>query len=353
MQKQESKSKGTKAVWEQRWNPLRGEWVLFTSHRGGRPWIGDKHAGSSERLPSYDPDCALCPGNERLHGNRNDAYDGVYWFTNDLPCFGDRADVPEGDDLYASKAALGTAEVVCYHPDHGKTFAQLTDDESAAVVQLWRERTVELGKRPDVDHVLIFENKGSLVGTSNPHPHCQIYAGNMIYGHTIKHVEQARKWHQATGHHLGPEILQRETQGGRVICQNESFVACIPWFARYAYEVYVFPREPVASLAALSPEACFHLGCIYREVCIRLDNLWQQPMPYIMTIHQAPTDGQDYSFFPFHINFQPPLRSPDTMKYLAGPEAGGGSMTNESDPDAKAAELRAVSSVHYTRKTDD
>ncbi|MEX0324601.1 MAG: galactose-1-phosphate uridylyltransferase [Puniceicoccaceae bacterium] len=340
----------TQTVWEQRWNPLRGEWVLFSSHRGGRPWIGDRHAGTEERPLAYDPDCALCPGNERLHGHRNDAYEGVYWFTNDLPCFGEQADISAGDSLYATKAALGTAEVVCYHPDHGKVFAQLTDEEAAAVVRLWRERTVELGKRPDVDHVLIFENKGSLVGTSNPHPHCQIYAGNMIYAHTVKHVEQSRKWKERTGRHLGLEILQREIDAGRVICENEDFVACVPWFARYVYEVYIFPRHATSSLADLTPEQCASLGSLQRDVCIRLDNLWQQPMPYVMTIHQAPTDGQDYSMFPFHVIYHPPLRKPDTMKYLAGPEVGGGSMTNESDPDVKAAELRAVSSTHYTRE---
>ncbi|KXU34717.1 hypothetical protein AXK11_07690 [Cephaloticoccus primus] len=338
-------------LWEQRWHPLREEWVLYTAHRGGRPWIGDTHkpADADARPPSYDPTCALCPGNLRLEGRRNPDYTGVYCFTNDLPCFG--GGVPSaGDAFYQTRQATGTAEVVCYSPDHGKTFVDLRDDECAAVVALWAERYRELGARADVDHVLIFENKGALVGTSNPHPHCQIYAGNMIYGHTVREVESSRRFYAKTGGgFIGQEILWRELAGPRVIGQNAHFVACVPWFARYAYEVFILPRRQLASLAELSADEQRALGLMIREVTTRYDNLWQMPMPYVMAIHQAPTDGGDYAAYPFHIEFHPPLRKPDTLKYLAGPEVGGGSMTNESDPDAKAAELRAVSGTRHYR----
>lgn len=334
-------------VWEQRWHPLREEWVLYTAHRGGRPWIGDTHRPAETVPPSFDPTCALCPGNKRVKGE-NPRYTGVYWFTNDLPCFANEAPAaPAGDDFYRTRPAQGTAEVVCYSPDHAKTFVDLTDAECAAVVDLWTERYRELGARPEVHHVLIFENKGSLVGTSNPHPHCQIYAGNLIYGFTVREVESARKHFAKTGRHLGQDILARELAGPRVIAQNEGWVACVPWFARYAYEVYILPRRAVPSLAALTAPERAQLGRMIREVAIRYDNLWRMPMPYVMALHQAPTDGQDYACFPFHLEFHPPLRKPDTLKYLAGPEIGGGSMTNESDPDEKAAELRAVPSVHY------
>jgi len=335
-------------LWEQRWHPLREEWVLYTAHRGGRPWIGDTHKAADVRPPSYDPTCALCPGNLRLEGRRNPDYPGVYCFTNDLPCFGG-GEASEGDGFYQTKRATGTAEVVCYSPDHGKTFVDLRDEECAAVVALWADRYRALGERADVDHVLIFENKGALVGTSNPHPHCQIYAGNMIYGHTAREVESSRRYFAQTGgRFIGQEILRRELAGPRVIAQNTHFVACVPWFARYAYEVFILPRRQVGSLADLSSEEQAALGLMIRDVTTRYDNLWEMPMPYVMAIHQAPTDGGDYAAYPFHLEFHPPLRKPDTLKYLAGPEVGGGSMTNESDPDEKAAELRAVSgSVHY------
>lgn len=335
-------------TWEQRFHPLRREWVLYTSHRGGRPWIGDTHAPADVAPPHFDPTCALCPGNARVRGH-NPNYTGVYCFTNDLPTFdSDAATPPASDDFYRARAAKGTAEVICYSPDHAKTFVDLSDDETRDVAALWKERYETLGARADVDHVLIFENKGALVGTSNPHPHCQIYAGNLIYGHTLSEVESSRDFHQQTGAFLGQEILRREATGPRVICENAAFLACVPWFARYAYEVYILPKRQMSSLADLNENEVAELGLIIREVTTRYDNLWQMPMPYVMAIHQAPTDGH-YPFYPFHLEFHPPLRKPDTLKYLAGPEIGGGSMTNESDPDEKAAELRAVSSVHYTR----
>jgi UDPglucose--hexose-1-phosphate uridylyltransferase len=334
-------------VWEQRWHPLRGEWVLYTSHRGGRPWIGDTHRPAEAAPPCFDPTCALCPGNARVKGENPD-YPGVYCFTNDLPTFDSDAPAPHNsDDLYRAKAVTGTTEVICYSPDHSKTFVDLSDGETRDVVSLWRTRTQVLGARPDVDHVLIFENKGSLVGTSNPHPHCQVYAGNMIYGHTLAEVESSRKYLHAAGKYLGQEILAREASGPRVVCENQFFLACVPWFARYAYEIYILPRRQMSSLVDLDEAEAGALGLLIREVTTRYDNLWQMPMPYVMAIHQAPTDGADYGFFPFHIEFHPPLRKPDTLKYLAGPEIGGGSMTNESDPDEKAAELRAVAPTHY------
>lgn len=335
-------------VWEQRWHPLRGEWVLFTSHRGGRPWIGDTHPHKEKIIPTHDPTCALCPGNARLNGERNPKYKGAFWFSNDLPCFSDSAPAAnQSDDLQRTRPAHGTAEVVCYHPDHSKTFADLTPREALAVVELWTQRYRELGARHTVDHVLIFENKGSLVGTSNPHPHCQIYAGNLIYEITAREVANSREYFQKTGKFLGQAIAQSESRAGRVVCENSGFVACVPWFARYAYEIFILPKRPAASLADLSPAQRKQLAAIMVEVAIRYDNLWQMPMPYVMALHQAPTDGKDYRFFPFHIEYHPPLRKPDMMKYLAGPEIGGGSMTNESNPDEKAAELRAVSKKLY------
>jgi UDPglucose--hexose-1-phosphate uridylyltransferase len=334
-------------VWEQRWHPLREEWVLFTSHRGGRPWIGDTHRSAATEPPSFDPTCALCPGNKRLQGT-NPHYTGVLCFTNDLPCFSSEAPEPTAsDDLYAARAAAGAAEVVCYSPDHAKTFVDLTDAETRDVVDLWTERYRALGALPEVDHVLIFENKGALVGTSNPHPHCQIYAGNLVYGITAREDAAARNFFARTDRFLGQEIVAKEAAGPRIVAKNAAFLACVPWFARYAYEVLILPRRQVASLAHLTAEERGLLGLMIREIAIRYDNLWQMPLPYVMAVHQAPTDGADHSSYPFHIEFHPPLRTPDTLKYLAGPEIGGGSMTNESNPDEKASDLRAVSPLHY------
>jgi len=333
-------------LWEQRWHPFRAEWVLYTSHRGGRPWIGETTQPQSEESPSYDPTCALCPGNERIKG-RNPQYTGSFWFTNDLPVFGAGESVSGEDPFYRTRPATGTAEVICYHPDHGKTFALLSETAASEVVALWRERTAVLSGRADISHVLIFENKGSAVGTSNPHPHCQLYAGNMVYRTMQTEADVGRQYLAETGRTIGQDVLQREAASSRVISENEFFVASVPWFARYAYEVVVLPRRPMTSLVELRDEEVSALGAVLREVTIRYDNLWRMPMPYVMAIHQAPCDGSDAAGFPFHFEFHPPLRKPDTLKYLAGPEVGGGSMTNESNPDEKAAELQAVSTTHY------
>ena len=338
-------------TWEQRWHPLREEWILFTGHRAGRPWVGETKAPETADKPRYDLDCYLCPGNARVSG-RNPDYSGVYVFPNDLPTFSNEApDARSDDDLYRVRPARGAAEVICYHPDHSKTFADLNLDEAIAVVCAWRERYVELGRRPEVDHVLIFENKGEIVGTSNPHPHCQLYAGNLIYATIERERRSAHAYFERTGAYLGQAIAEREAASSRVICENDCFLACVPWFSRYAYEVLVLPKTQTASLAELDERRRRDLAAALLEVAVRYDNLWRMPFPYVMAIHQAPTDAEDSSSYPFHIEYHPPLRKPDTMKYLAGPEIGGGSMTNESDPDEKAAELKAVSNVLYRAKS--
>src|SRR5689334_5418332 len=218
--------------------------------------------------------------------------------------------------------------------------ADLTDAEVAEVVRTWRDRVAALQAIAGVEHVLIFENRGAAVGTSNPHPHCQIYAGSLVYGIAAREDEIASAHFDATGHELLADVVERELDGGRVLDANDEFFACVPWFARYAYEVLVLPRRPVSSLTQLDDGACRALGVVLRDVVRRYDALWGIRMPYVLAVHQAPVG--EHPHYPFHVELHPPLRAPRLMKYLAGPEIGGGSMTNESDPDEKAAELRAA-----------
>jgi UDPglucose--hexose-1-phosphate uridylyltransferase len=324
-------------TWELRWHPFRGEWVLFTSHRGTRPWIGDAVAPADAPVPA---DNALGPKGRRI-GSTNPDYRGVFVFTNDLPVFSPEAPDPtDGDDLYRTARAGGTAEVICYHDDPTRSMADLSDDEVAAVVTTWRERTRVLQSMPDVAHVLIFENRGALVGTSNPHPHCQVYAGSLVYATMEREAEVACAHFSRTGRSILADVVSREAPGPRVVAQGEHFFACVPWFARFAYEVHVLPRQDVSSLVDLDDERCRALGLVLRDVVRRYDALWGFRMPYVMAVHQAPVG--DHSHYPLHVEFHPPLRAPGLLKYLAGPEVGGGSVTNESDPDEKAAELRAA-----------
>jgi len=324
-------------TWELRWHPFRGEWVLFTSHRAARPWIGDVVAPTEPPVPH---DNALAPLGTRIGGTNPD-YRGVFVFTNDLPVFSSEAPEPsQYDDVYRTARATGTAEVVCYHDDPTLSLADLSDVEMSAIVTTWRERTRVLQMEDGVAHVLIFENRGALVGTSNPHPHCQIYAGALVYGTMEREARVASEHHQRTGRSLLGDVIEREETGPRVISAGEHFFACVPWFAQFAYEVHVLPRQPTASLLDLNDDQCLSLGLVLREVVRRYDALWGFRMPYVLAVHQAPVG--DHPHYPFHLELHPPLRAPGLLKYLAGPEVGGGSITNESDPDQKAAELRAT-----------
>ena len=324
-------------TWELRWHPFRGQWVLFTSHRDARPWIGEIAAPGEAPVPD---DNALAPRGRRVHGTNPD-YRGVYVFTNDLPVFSPDAPPPgPGDDLYRTRRALGTAEVVCYHHDPTRSMADLADDEMAAIVTTWRARTEALQAQEGVAHVLIFENRGAVVGTSNPHPHCQIYAGSMVYATMGREAEVAAEHHRRTGRSLLAEVVDREADGPRVISADDHFFACVPWFAQYAYEVHILPRRPATSLVELDPQQCRSLALVLRDVVRRYDALWGFRLPYVLAVHQAPLG--DHPHYPFHLELHPPLRAPGLLKYLAGPEVGGGSMTNESDPDQKAGELRAA-----------
>jgi len=324
-------------TWELRWHPFRAEWVLFTSHRGARPWIGQAIAPDE---PSVPDDNALGPGGTRIVTTNPD-YRGVFVFTNDLPVFSAAAPDPgPGDEVYRTERAGGTAEVVCYHHDPTRSMADLTDDEVMAVVTTWRERTRILQSVPDVAHVLIFENRGALVGTSNPHPHCQIYAGALVYATMAREAEVAGEHFCRTGRSILADVVSREASGPRVVVEGEHFFACVPWFARVAYEVHILPRRDATSLVDLDDQKCRSLALVLREVVRRYDALWGFRLPYVMAVHQAPVG--DHPHYPLHVEFHPPLRAPGLLKYLAGPEVGGGSITNESDPDEKAAELRAA-----------
>jgi len=297
-------------------------------------------------------DCYLCPGNGRVSGARNPSYTGVYVFDNDHPSVGPLAPrvAAPAAGIYRNRPAAGIARVVCYSPRHDLTLAELELPEVDRLLEVWQEQYRDLGERDGIDHVLVFENKGEVVGVSNPHPHCQIYATNFVFK-TIETEAGAGERHLAsTGHVLFQDVLAAEqADGRRIIAENDSAIAFVPYFARYAYEVFVAPKATHPSLAALSAAERRDLGAVLQEVLVRFDNLWQMPFPYVMPLHQAPTDGREYPGFHFHIEFHPPLRKPNLLKYLAGPEIGGGNFLSDTAPEEKAAELRTVPAVHYKR----
>jgi UDPglucose--hexose-1-phosphate uridylyltransferase len=246
------------------------------------------------------------------------------------------------------RPAQGIARVVCYSPRHDLTLAELPLDKIVLLLEAWQQQYRELGARPEVDHVLVFENKGEVVGVSNPHPHGQIYATNFVFKTIEVEARAAERHHGETGRALLADVIAAEEQDGRrIVAASGSALAFVPHFARYAYETYVAPRRTVPSLADLSPEELRDFAAVLAEVLVRFDNLWRMPFPYVMALHQAPTDGRAHPGFHFHIELHPPLRKPNLLKYLAGPEIGGGSFLSDTAPEDKAAELRAAPAVHY------
>lgn len=337
--------------WEQRWHPLRQEWVIVAAHRQNRPWSGEEIANrTADSTPDYLPDCYLCPGNTRCTGAQNPDYKDIFVFDNDMPCVGPDAprELAAPPGIYKNKPANGIARVVCYSPKHNLTLAEMSVTEVENVVAAWQQQYRDLGGRPEINHVLTFENKGEAVGVSNPHPHGQIYATNFIFKTIETEAEACRRHLSETGQTLFESILAAEfTDGTRIICQNESAVAFIPYFGRYAYEVFVAPKKSHPSIASLSDDEAIDFAEVLLKIVIKFDNLWNMPFPYVMPLHQAPTDGNDYRGFHFHIEFHPPLRKPNLLKYLAGPEIGGGNFLSDTAPEDKAAELRAVPAIHY------
>jgi UDPglucose--hexose-1-phosphate uridylyltransferase len=339
--------------WEERWHPLREEWVILAAHRQNRPWSGETVATTAPTIVEYDPTCYLCPGNLRVSGQRNPPYTTTYVFDNDHPCVGPAApvDLPPPPTPYRNRAAQGLARVVCYSPKHNLTLAELAPHEVENLLATWQQQYTDLGNRPAVNHVLIFENKGEAVGVSNPHPHCQIYATNFVFKTIETEARVSQRYFVEQGRPLFQDILAAEGQdGARILCENETAVAFIPYFGRYAYEVFVAPKATHPHIAALTDPEIVDFADVLRRVLIKFDNLWQMPFPYVMPLHQAPTDGGDYRAFHFHIEFHPPLRKPNLLKYLAGPEIGGGNFLSDTMPEEKAAELRGLSEVHYKRE---
>jgi UDPglucose--hexose-1-phosphate uridylyltransferase len=337
-------------VWEERWHPLRREWVVVSSHRDNRPWQGETVGDARTPRPHYVPDCYLCPGNVRVSGRRNPDYTGVFTFDNDHPCVGPESieptPLPAGP--YRNRRADGLSRVVCYSPRHDLSLAELSHGEVVALLEELQHQFRELAARPEVHHVLMFENKGEVVGVSNPHPHCQIYATNFVFRTIELEAEASAAYLAENGRVLMRDVVAaEEADGRRVLAARDEALSFVPYFARYAYETFVTPRATHANVAELSRSELGDLARVLSETLIRMDNLWRMPFPYVMAFHQAPTDGRAHPAFHFHIEIHTPLRKPGLLKYLAGPEIGGGNFLNDTAPEDKAAELRATSITHY------
>lgn len=334
---------------ERRWNPVFGEWVVMASTTGGRPWQGKTDEAVTEQLPKLDPDCYLCPTVMRASGDTNPDYNGTFAFNNDFASFSATAQMPteSADPLVITAGNKGQCRVLCWSEHHDKTLARLSQVEIEAVVDLWVNEYKALSENPDIRYIMIFENKGKEVGVSNAHPHGQIYATPYMPGRVERMHQQFKLWQHENNRSLLSDILQQEQWRELVVEENEYFVHCVPWAARFPYETWIVPKRAVSSVANLSSQERVSLANIFHHAVIRYDNLFRKDTPNITIHYNAPTQVNS-SGWHYFCCFQPPVRDAEKLKYLAGFESGGGDIVNPVSPDMAAEQLRTQSVSHFS-----
>jgi len=335
-----------------RYNPLKGEWVLVSPHRCKRPWQGQVEKAQTESIPEFDPSNPLCPGVTRPNGAKNEEYKSTYVFTNDFPALLEDVPMPtpSDDPLFQAAPALGTCKVMCFHPKSNVTLPVMTLEEIRAVIERWIEELKVLGQK--YNWVQIFENKGAIMGCSNPHPHCQIWASSYLPNEPrIKDVQQ-QEYFEKHGRPLLMDYMQRELgRKERTVLENDGWLVVVPWWAVWPYETMVLPKRHVQRFTDLNEKDKETLADIMKKITTKYDNLFQVSFPYSMGFHGAPTAeylAKDCSHWVFHAIYYPPLlRSATVKKFMVGYEMLAQSQ-RDLTPEQAAEKLRNLPDVHYT-----
>jgi UDPglucose--hexose-1-phosphate uridylyltransferase len=336
-----------------RYNPLTGEWILVSPHRTQRPWLGQVEKLPPEERPTYDPQCYLCPGNERAGGLRNPDYSATYVFDNDYAAL--LPGIPEGEirerDLLVARSERGLCRVVCFSPDHSLTLPQMAEAGIRRVVDTWVEQYEEIGSRPDIGYVQIFENKGTVMGCSNPHPHGQIWSNASIPQQPALEQAAQATYLRAKGSCLLCDVLALEkARGERLVCCNEHFVALVPFWATWPFETMILSSRHLSSLSEMTGPERDSLANTLKCLTTRYDNLFESSFPYTMGIHQRPTDGQHHAEWHLHLHFYPPLlRSATVKKFMVGYEMLANPQRDVT-PEAAAMRLRELTEIRFDRK---
>jgi UDPglucose--hexose-1-phosphate uridylyltransferase len=341
-----------------RYNPLLRQWILVSPQRTQRPWQGETTRPVSAPGIEYDPTCYLCPGNARSGGQRNPAYTGVFAFNNDFPALlpdAPPASEPNSSPLLISEPERGICRVLCFHPNHSLTLARMNVPDIARVVDAWADETATLSELPWINHVQIFENRGAMMGASNPHPHCQIWATEHIPDEPLRELAAQQAYRDE--HHscllcdyVATELAQANSVDecqNRFVAKNDSFIALVPYWATWPFETLVLPRRHLGSFVDLTSAERTALAQILKAVTTRYDNLFEVSFPYTMGFHQRPAHGQGHDAMHFHAHFYPPLlRSAEIRKFMVGFEMLG-MPQRDLTPETAAARLRAVPEKHY------
>lgn len=331
-----------------RFNPLTGRWVLVSPQRSERPWLGQIDVVAEPPALAHDPACYLCPGNARADGTINPDYSGPWVFDNDFPAILPSADGSidaSADALFRAEPVTGTCRVICFSPDHGRTLPQLSPGEIDAVIDSWAAQSAELGQTHA--WVQIFENKGAMMGCSNPHPHGQIWATDHIPDEVAIEDAHQRAWRDEQGGAMLSAIAAREAGGERVVVENADWLAIVPWWANWPFETLLLPRFAVQRLEQLTPQQRGSLAAALRELTARYDNLFRCAFPYSMGWHGAPYTGDDQPHWQLHAHFYPPLlRSASVRKFMVGYEMLAEAQ-RDLTPEQAAERLRAVPAERF------
>ena len=334
-----------------RYNPLTGQWVLVSPHRTKRPWQGKVEKINVERRPTHDPKCYLCPGNERAGGVKNPVYQDVFVFQNDFSAL--VPDVPKGSyingELFRAESEQGFCKVICFSPRHDLTIPEMEISDIRKVVDIWCKEYEQIGALDYINHVQIFENKGDIMGCSNPHPHGQIWAQYSIPDEPAKEMAMQKDYFERNGRDLLSDYLAEEEKSGeRIVAANEHFVALIPFWAVWPYESMIISRRNVQNLLQLSDDERTGLADIYKRLTIMYDNLFEISFPYSAGLHQSPTDGKDHPEWHLHMHFYPPLlRSATVKKFMVGYEMLANPQ-RDITPEQSAEKLRQLPLIHYS-----
>jgi UDPglucose--hexose-1-phosphate uridylyltransferase len=333
-----------------RYNPLTGDWVLVSPQRTARPWQGQIEEEAPEHLPEYDPDCYLCPGNPRAAGAQNPQYSSTFVFENDFAALMPSTPTESANegDLLIAKGELGVCRVVCFQPRHDLTIALMSVEDIRHVVDVWTEQYIELGSKRDINWVQIFENRGAMMGASNPHPHGQIWANATLPNEADKESRHQRNYLDEHKACLLCDYLKQESRSNqRVVYENETFQALVPFWAVWPFEMMLLSKRHLTGLDELMEAERDDLADILKQLTIRYDNLFRTSFPYTMGFHQRPTDGVPHPEWHFHAHYYPPLlRSATVRKFMVGYELLA-TPQRDITPEAAAARLRELSSEHY------
>jgi UDPglucose--hexose-1-phosphate uridylyltransferase len=333
-----------------RLNLLTGEWVLVSPHRTKRPWQGKTETPATEKRPSYDPTCYLCPGNQRADGSKNPSYTGTYVFTNDYSAL--LKDTPEGTmdegGLLQAGSEKGICRVICFSPRHDLTLPQLAVPAIRNLVDTWIDEFQQLTLDPDIRYIQIFENKGEIMGCSNPHPHGQIWAQSHIPQEIVKETQQQQAYWNTHQLSLLQAYLQLELKKKeRLVLENEHFAVVVPFWAVWPYETLVISKRHIQTLANFSEDEKNALADIIKKLTTRYDNLFRISFPYSAGIHQAPVNDGHYEAWHWHMHFYPPLlRSATVKKFMVGYEMLANPQ-RDITPEWAAERLREQSDSHY------